>query len=106
MAIPFYENEEENLQQSHFTSQLNAEVDQVDGPAFNSQNVNTSPPSQEFVENHNEPINENDSQQAWKILAVAMCKALKDFHQQNITQSTTNAVIQILPNGQVKHKWN
>ncbi|XP_065362309.1 uncharacterized protein skl [Calliphora vicina] len=123
MAIPFYENEEQLQTQQHHVSQ---EIDQVDGPLITNQNItqnqsfhssyNNEPQAENHHFNH-DPITEEDLM-AWKILALAMCKALKDHYQQNMsTQSpattstpaanteSSTAVIQILPNGQVKPQW-
>ncbi|XP_046807189.1 TNF receptor-associated factor family protein DDB_G0272098 [Lucilia cuprina] len=129
MAIPFYEHEEQ-LQQQHQQPPLAVETDQVDGPIMQSQHQNFNSPH--INQNHwnNSTNNEHDSitqedLMAWKILALAMCKALKDHYQQNMTNATTTtststtaghatttasletstAVIQILPNGQVKPQW-
>ncbi|XP_037815889.1 uncharacterized protein LOC119606445 [Lucilia sericata] len=127
MAIPFYEHEEQLQQQQQ--PPVAVETDQVDGPIMQTQHQNFSSPH--INQNHwNNPANnENESitqedLMAWKILALAMCKALKDHYQQNMTNTTTTsntttaghatttassetstAIIQILPNGQVKPQW-
>ncbi|XP_073839861.1 sickle [Musca autumnalis] len=114
MAIPFYENEEQEIlhqqplqqQQSSYSSE---EVDQVDGHIINSPPIVNSletPPSSPAPS----PNPTEGDVVAWKLLALAMCKALKDHYQQNMVPSSSNssstAVIQILPNGQVKPSWN
>ncbi|XP_061402493.1 uncharacterized protein LOC133338333 [Musca vetustissima] len=115
MAIPFFENEEQEMlhqqplqQQQTYSSE---EVDQVDGHIMHSppivNNIETPPSSPMPVPTPNPT--EGDVA-AWKLLALAMCKALKDHYQQNMLPSNDNgsstAIIQILPNGQVKPSWN
>ncbi|XP_019892557.2 uncharacterized protein LOC101889814 [Musca domestica] len=116
MAIPFYENEEQEILhqqplQQQQPSYASEEVDQVDGHIMNSPSIVNNmetPPSSPM------PVTSPDTTEAdvaaWKLLALAMCKALKDHYQQNMVPSNNNssstAVIQILPNGQVKPSWN
>lgn len=124
MAIPFYENEEHLQTQQHNSE----EIDQVDGHVMPSQNVTPiagfNGPSGSAAEESSPVTVDQQDFMAWKVLAVAMCKALKDHYQQNMTSSgssanaaawtnssstaadTQTAVIQILPNGQLKPHWN
>lgn len=120
MAIPFCEPTEEqtpnNLHHLHHHYQPqqslnNEEVDQVDGHVMsnppNIVNIETPPNSPP------PPVGSDEDALAWKLLALAMCKALKDHYQQNMAASTSSgghtsstAVIEILPNGQMKPSWN
>lgn len=117
MAIPFYENEENLQQQTPNT--VNEEIDQVDGPAINTTNNPLYHSHSNLQQNStNQAAVSEEDLMAWKILALAMCKALKDYYQQNInpipantsnpttTSENSTAIIQILPNGQVQPKWN
>ncbi|KAM7355866.1 sickle [Cochliomyia hominivorax] len=121
MAIPFYENDEQ-LQQQQPQQNLE-EVDQVDGPIAHPSVYQSYVNEADYLPHHDNPqsVTEEDLM-AWKILAIAMCKALKDHYQQHLltttttpattssnsspTENSSTAVIQILPNGQIKPQWN
>ncbi|XP_013114459.1 uncharacterized protein LOC106092215 [Stomoxys calcitrans] len=110
MAIPFYEPvEEQSLHQQPMQAMPSVEVDQVDG------HIMTNPPNIQHIETPPSsplPAPTEGNVMAWKLLAMAMCKALKDHYQQNMGSSATSssssftAAIEILPNGQVKSSWN
>ncbi|XP_075162365.1 sickle [Haematobia irritans] len=119
MAIPFCEPAEEQTvyyqQQQQPMDQnvaVSEEVDQVDGHVMSSplpNHIETPPNSPPPP-----PPTSEANVMAWKLLAMAMCKALKDHYQQTLASSgnggsntsSSTAVIEILPNGQMKPSWN
>lgn len=105
MAIPFFEPHD-----TETTVQQNG--DQVDGhggtPASTitatATSVGNSAITADALPSDNEQV------LAWKILAIAMCKALKDYYEQSpSTQeaftSANGNIVQVLPNGEVHPFW-
>lgn len=110
MAVPFFEpNENGNNNKQQHEHHHAEEVDHVDGHipnpitiAANQQNYINSP----ITDDIHQTALENEIT-AWKMLAVAMCKALKEHYLQNMSSSSnTSAVVHILPNGEIKPSWN
>ncbi|XP_034106105.1 uncharacterized protein LOC117569154 [Drosophila albomicans] len=117
MAIPFYEDEPvaataASLESSHITD---GDGDQVDGPAFSSdvgydQVDYEAPTSAATATSHSQATSTEDETApsteeqllAWKMLALAMCKVLKQFYlqQQKGKSAKLTATVQIQPQAQ------
>ncbi|XP_034482659.1 uncharacterized protein LOC117788102 [Drosophila innubila] len=113
MAIPFYEDEPATAASSLEPGQI-ADGDQVDGPAYASDagydQVDYEAPSGAATSNSQatstlEQTAPSTEQQllAWKMLALAMCKVLKQFYlqqQQKGKSAKLTATVQIQPQAQ------
>ncbi|BFF97556.1 uncharacterized protein DMAD_05943 [Drosophila madeirensis] len=113
MAIPFYENEHASASAAA-PSDINATAsagDQVDGPpsldssGFDQVDYEGPPPAAPASAATSEPPPSAEEQLlAWKILALTMCKVLKQFCQQhkqaNGKASKLTATVQIQPQTQ------
>lgn len=116
MAIPFYEDEPVTAAAASLESSQITDGDQVDGPAYGNNagydQVDYEAPSEAATSNSqatstNEETAPNTEEQllAWKMLALAMCKVLKQFYlqqkQQEKGKSTKlTATVQIQPQAQ------
>ncbi|KAL9906933.1 sickle [Glossina fuscipes fuscipes] len=93
MAIPFCEPTA--AQSEEVIEQI---LDQVDA-AISTNNQNNFPTTSNATE---------EDLMAWKLLALIMCKVLKNLHQQEpaaSNASSTNASTKVSANSQIPHNW-
>ncbi|KAH8371766.1 hypothetical protein KR093_008806 [Drosophila rubida] len=119
MAIPFYEDEPVAATAASLASSHITDGDQVDGPALSSdagydQVDYEAPTSATTTATSNSQATSTDDQTApsteeqllaWKMLALAMCKVLKQFYLQQQQQqpgkaAKLTATVQIQPQAQ------
>lgn len=113
MAIPFYEDETVATAANH--SQI-TDGDQVDGPAvfesYDQVDYEAPPPTvtnTATTTNASSPPSTEEQLLAWKLLALTMCKVLRQFYLQQKKQqppspgsksSKLTATVQIQPQAQ------
>ncbi|KAH8261283.1 hypothetical protein KR044_006553 [Drosophila immigrans] len=116
MAIPFYEDEPVAATAASLASSHITDGDQVDGPAFSSdasydQVDYEAPAAAAAAATSNSQATSTDEETApsteeqllaWKMLALAMCKVLKQFYlqQQKGKSAKLTATVQIQPQAQ------
>ncbi|EDW19089.1 uncharacterized protein LOC6582931 [Drosophila mojavensis] len=129
MAIPFYEDEPETATAANLDASQITDADQVDGPplSYSSNDANgydqvdyeapsasasasasaaTSNTQATSTDNNEMPPSTEEQLLVWKMLALAMCKVLKQFYLQQKKQQqpgkTTKltATVQIQPQAQ------
>ncbi|KAL7731643.1 hypothetical protein ACLKA6_007993 [Drosophila palustris] len=117
MAIPFYEDEPVAEASSSLESGQITDGDQVDGPVYGSEagydQVDYEAPSGAATSNSQATSTEEETAPsteeqllAWKMLALAMCKVLKQFYLQQQQQqpkgksTKLTATVQIQPQAQ------
>ncbi|XP_022208246.2 uncharacterized protein LOC111064780 [Drosophila obscura] len=117
MAIPFYENEHASAASATAPSDITATAtagDQVDGPpplgtpGFDQVDYDGPPPAAAAAPSSaatsEPPPSAEEQLLAWKMLALTMCKVLKQFCQQhkqtNGKPSQMTATVQIQPQSQ------
>ncbi|XP_017958306.1 uncharacterized protein LOC108652595 isoform X2 [Drosophila navojoa] len=122
MAIPFYEDEPETATAANLDASQITDADQVDGPPLShgSNDANgydqvdyeapsaaaTSNSQATSTDNNEMPPSTEEQLLVWKMLALAMCKVLKQFYLQHKKQQqpgkTTKltATVQIQPQAQ------
>ncbi|XP_037951448.1 uncharacterized protein LOC119689433 [Teleopsis dalmanni] len=109
MAIPFFEPKNASDEQA---------VDQVDGPINTTAVPTTHNPilvdtvaaaesSDENVTNSQSTHTDPNEKLAWKILALGLCKALKEYYLQTAKSNNafSSALVLVLPNGEVQPVW-